>query len=228
MSSCRLLLLVLLASVLAAPGVAWGQGCPQTEESSFLCILARESKFFPDLVYTAKPLDTKEKFNLSLEKSVDVPAVLGSSLMAGVSQATDTPSGYGQGSAGYGKRFGASMATRASINFFGNFALASALHQDPRFFLTPNAGLGRSARDAARRMVVARKDDGSEGFNWSGLLGRLMAQGLANAYLSSRQQTAGDTFRRYGISVAGGVGVNFIKEYGTTLLGRLTKDRAKP
>jgi hypothetical protein len=58
--------------------------------------------------------------------------VIGTAAGAGISQARDTKTGYGQGAEGYFKRWGAGMAFAATSNMVGTFAIASVLQEDPR------------------------------------------------------------------------------------------------
>src|ERR1039458_515307 len=76
-------------------------------------VITERSLFFPDLAHSRLPLTAGEKFHLAIANSVSPAAFLGSGFSAAMGQAADSPSGYGQGGSGYGKRFGASMANRA-------------------------------------------------------------------------------------------------------------------
>lgn len=180
-------------------------------------VLEKPSLFFPDLAHSGKPLTSGEKFKLSLAKSVSPAAFLGSAVGAGFGQAADSPAGYGQGASGYGKRYGASMAKSASNNLIGTFFLSSVLHDDPRYFVMGDGSLNESVKYAFRRLVIVRKDDGGEAFNWPGVIAPLAAAGLANAYMPEAQRTVGYTFKNYGWSIATAVGVNLLKEYWPTI-----------
>ena len=79
-----------------------------------------------------------QKFKLAANNSVALSTIAAAAAGAAYGQAVNSPSGYGQGAEGYGKRFGADMARTASENLFGTFLLASALHQDPRFYVRKN------------------------------------------------------------------------------------------
>ena len=57
--------------------------------------------------------------------------------------------------------------------------------------------------------------------NWSGLLGPLLSEGLANAYWPERDRTAGQTFRRYGIDLAVRAGTNTLRQYWPSLVGKM-------
>ena len=66
---------------------------------------------------SAPPLTPKQKFGLFAKGTLDPFPVAAYAVQAGVSQASDTHSGYGQGLAGYGKRFGAALLDGTSARF---------------------------------------------------------------------------------------------------------------
>jgi len=193
-----------------------------------LRIIARRSFFYPELATSPGPLSAKEKFELFLTESISPPRILSAAADAGISQARDSLSGYGQGSAGYGLRFGSSMATGASSHFFGTFLLPSMLKQDPRYFVRGTGSFAQRVGYALRRTVLTRSDSGKEVFNWSGLLGPLAGEGLANTYLPAAEQTSGKTFQRYGIRVGFGAANNLLKEYWPTIFKNLGMRKIAP
>lgn len=190
-------------------------------------LLVQRSKMFPDLATNDQPLSSKQKLQLSVSESLSLAAFGGAVFSAGLSQARDSLPGYGQGAAGYGKRFGAAMATSASNQFFGTFLLASAFGQDPRFFVRQNLGLRQSLRYGLRRVIITRTDQGEETLNTSGLAGPLAAQGLANTYLPEAERSAARTFQRYGTSLALRTGVNVAKQCWPAIFKGLTKGKHK-
>ena len=125
-------------------------------------ILGRRSAFFPSIATSKGPLSSKQKFELFADESVSSSRFLSSAAGAGIGQARNSLAGYGQGMSGYGKRFGSSMATAASTNFFGTYVIASALHRDPRYFVTLRGGAGHRIAYALSRIVVSRTDDGRD------------------------------------------------------------------
>lgn len=197
-------------------------------------VINSRSVFFPDLAHADQPLTSGQKFKLALFSSVSPAAFLGSACGAGFGQAADTPAGYGQGASAYGQRFGASMAKRATSNLVGTYLLSSMLHDDPRFFVMGDGSLKQSIWFALRRVVVVRKDDGGEAFNWPGVVGPLAAAGLANTYMPEAQRTVGYTMESYGWSIASTAGVNLLKEYWPTITRKVLvpigmgHDPAKP
>ena len=192
-----------------------------TEQPGEAKVVNKPSFFFPDLAYNGQPLTSGGKFRLAILNSVSPAAFLGSGFAAGIGQAADSPSGYGQGAEGYGKRFGASMATGASSNLIGTYLLSSVMHDDPRYFVMGDGSLKQSIKYALRRVVIVRKDDGGETFNWPGVIAPLAAAGLANTYMPDAQRTVGYTFESYGWYLAGSAGVNLLKEYWPTITRKI-------
>jgi hypothetical protein len=188
-------------------------------------ILGKRSVFFPELAFNKGPLTTKKKLELAVDETVAPSRFLGSMFTSGIGQARNALPGYGQEWGGYGKRFGSSVASNASSHMFGTFLLPSLLHQDPRYFVKFFGSPGNRVRYAVERVVVARTDEGCETFNWSGLLGGLMAEGLANSYLPDGERTTGKTFSRFGIRVGFSALDNVVKEYWPTIFRslRITK-----
>jgi len=187
--------------------------------------LGRRSIFFPDLAASPGPLSGKQKL---AGKSLAPSRFLSSAISSGIGQARDSLSGYGQGMAGYGKRFGSSMASGASTEFFSTFLFASLFRRDPRYFVSLRGGAWHRIGYSVSRLVVGRTDAGGEGLNWPGILGPLFAEGLANSYLPVAQQTAGDTFGRYGVRLGFTAGGNVIKEYWPTIFRSLRIAKIAP
>jgi len=191
-------------------------------------VLGRRSVFFPDLAASPGPLDTKQKLELFAGKSIAPSRLITSGIGAGIGQARDSFPGYGQGLSGYGKRLGSSMATGVSTELFGTFLFASLLRRDPRYFVSLHGGPWRRIGYGVSRLVVTRTDAGTEGVNWPGMLGPLFAESLANSYLPVEEQTAGRTFRRYGVRLGFTAGTNIVKEYWPTIFRNLRIAKIAP
>jgi len=161
-------------------------------------VLQQKSRVFPDIATNAGEFGTWQKFKLAANNSVSVSTIGQALLAAGFSQAIDSASGYGQGVDGYAKRFGADMARSASDNLFGTFLIASALREDPRFYVKRGLSPKQSLKYAAQRLVYTRSDSGEQVINFDGLLGPLASEGLANTYYPKTNRGFGSTFVRYG------------------------------
>jgi hypothetical protein len=134
---------------------------------------------------------------------------------AAVSQVTQSTPRYGRDLwPAYPQRFGASVADIVSQNFWGDFVLASALHEDTRYRrigeshkLWPRVGY------AISRSIVTRTDSGKATFNWSNVLGTAMSAGLSNAYYPPASRTAAATLGNWGTDIAGSGLANLMPEF---------------
>jgi hypothetical protein len=180
---------------------------------AFFQLLQRKSVVFPDLATNVGPLSVGEKFQLAANNSVSV-ATVGTALVASTfSHAIDRPAGYGEEAGGWGKRFGADLARSASNNFFGTFLIASVTHEDPRFYVIKGLSFKQTVKYAAVRLVRTRSDDGDPVFNYSGLLGTLAGEALANTYYPDGSTGVGNTFVRFGSDMGWRFGGNILRQY---------------
>jgi hypothetical protein len=191
-------------------------------------VLGKRSVFFPELAFDKGRLDSRQKLELAVDETVAPSRFLGSAFTAGIGQARDALPGYGQGWNGYGKRIGSSVASNASSHLFGTFLLPSMLRQDPRYFVKLYGTTSQRIGYAVRRVVVTRTDSGGRAFNWSQVLGGLMAEALANSYLPDGERTTGKTFSRFGIRIGFGALDNVVKEYWPTIFRSLRISKLTP
>lgn len=117
------------------------------------------------------PLTAKQKFAVVARGSFDYVQFPWYGFLAGISQAENSEPGFGQGAAGYGKRFGSAFADGTIENFITGAILPSVLHQDPRFFQSGSGGFWRRTGYAMSRIVMTRADSGKQQFNVSEILG---------------------------------------------------------
>ena len=133
---------------------------------------------------------------------------------AAVSQSTRSAPLYGRHWNAYPKRFGASIIDIATQNFFGDFLLASAFHEDTRYTRGgPSHKLWPRIGYAISRSIVVRKDSGGETFNFANVIGTAMSAGLSNAYYPPVSRTAREAATNWGTSVAGSGLANLMPEF---------------
>ena len=193
----------------------------------FIGYVSNKSFVFPDIATSEGPLPVSARFKIFINQSISPPYILAAAFNAGVSQARNVPEAYGQGWDAYGGRFGAAMARASSTSFFSTFALASALHQDPRFFPQSHPSVWSSIKYSTVRLFVTRNDSGRDGFNTSGLVGTLAAETLANVYLPVSEQTGAKTAERFGIDLAWRFAGNMFKNYWPTIFRSMGLNRLK-
>jgi hypothetical protein len=175
--------------------------------------LQKKSLIFPDLATSQKRLSGWDKCKLAVNTSVSPSTVGAAFLGSAIGQARNAPAGYGQESGGYGKRLGADLARSASYNAFGPCLIATVAHEDPRFFVRNQLGFGQSLRYAAIRLVMTRNDAGEPVINYSGLVGSLAAETLANTYYPAGSRGVGRTFIRFSIDMATRYCGNLLRQY---------------
>ncbi len=179
----------------------------------FVQLLTRKSVVFPDLATDKGPLSSWDKFKLAANSSVSVATVGGVLLGAAYNQATDYPSGYGQGGSGFGKRFGSGMARASSDFMFGTFLIASVFHEDPRFYVKKDLSLKQAIKYSLVRVVVTRSDSGDRVVNLAGLLGPLAGEALSNTYWPKENRSVSDTLVRYVCDEGWKFGGNLMRQY---------------
>jgi hypothetical protein len=179
----------------------------------FVQLLSRKSVVFPDLATDKGPMSSWEKFELAANNSVSVSTIGAVLLGSAYGQAINSPSGYGQGGSGYGKRFGSGMARAASDNLFGTFAISSLLHEDPRFYVKHGLSFKQALKYSAVRVVFTRSDSGERVVNFAGLLGPLAGEALADTYWPKQNQGVGSTLARYAADIGWKVGGNLLRQY---------------
>ena len=143
------------------------------------------------------------------------PLTLGAGIFdGGFSHLTNSDPRYGTNSEAFAQRFGASVADIATQNFFGDFVLASAFHEDPRYFRRgPQYSKWSRFNYAVSRAVIIRTDDGGNSFNWSNVLGTAMSAGLSNAYYPPPSRTGGAMLIHFATGVAGAGFSNLAPEF---------------
>ena len=106
-------------------------------------------------------LDVNGKLRYHAEKTYSPGSIAVSGVKAGYLQMTDSPTEWGQGANGYGKRVVSSVAS-SGIRSVLAFGLDSALHQDPRYFRSDSSGIWPRTAHALRGTILTRTDSGGE------------------------------------------------------------------
>jgi hypothetical protein len=176
--------------------------------------------FYTSYVWNAAPLDTTQKYSLALRDTVDPFSFVGVSIGAGIEQAKNAFSGYGQGAQGYAKRWGALFANGRTSDLLGRAVFPSLFHQDPRYFYQGSGSTWSRAKHAVGYAFVARSDSGHLMPNYSYLLGDLCSGGISNLYYPAPSRSASLVFTNAAIGIAGRAGQNLLREF---LLQRITK-----
>jgi hypothetical protein len=150
------------------------------------------------------PLRPKQKFHLMLKSSTDPFVFAQDAVLSGIGQARNTNSGttvtvhpdgtktytrwgFGQGAAGYFKRFGASYADTADGNFWGNAVLPVLLKEDPRYYRMGDGSFSKRFLYSAKTAIWCRRDNGTWGPNYANVAGNFVSGGISNLYYPSQE-----------------------------------------
>ena len=153
----------------------------------------------------APALSSKDKFLMGARDSVSPSSMMGWFLSAGWSHLLDTSPNYGTDKGAFGQRLGAAAIRNISEDMLSTSVMASAFHEDPRYYKMGRHGhsLTQRAIYAATRVFITKSDSGRETANLSLITGNLEAAALTNAYYPARNRTAGRTMLTFGSSLGG-------------------------
>jgi hypothetical protein len=170
--------------------------------------------FYVSYIADAAPLTAKQKFKLAARTMVDPFTFVMAAGAAGIEQAQNHFSGYGQGAEGYGKRYGASYADMASGTFLGGAVFPSLLRQDPRYFYKGTGSTSSRFFYALGNALICKGDNKHWQPNYSNVLGNLAAGGLSNLYYPSQDRNgAALTLENGAIGIASTGIANLFQEF---------------
>jgi hypothetical protein len=184
--------------------------------------------FYVSYVYDAAPLTTKQKFSLAAHDTFDPTTFIGVAIGAGIQQANNSFSGYGQGAAGYGKRYGALFANGRSSDFLSHAVFPSLFHQDPRYYYQGTGSFKSRLGHAVSFAFVTRSDSGRTVPNYSYFLGDLSSGALSNLYYPAANRGASLVFTNAAIGLGGRMGQSVVREFLSKRLTRHAPGNGKP
>ncbi len=176
-------------------------------------ILGAIPNFYTSYVWNAAPLNTAQKFSLASRAAIDPMSFIGTSLGAGIEQASHAYPGYGRGLEGYGRRWGASFADEQTRELLSRAVFPSLFHQDPRYFYQGSGSTWSRIRHAVGDAFVARSDMGHLMPNYSYLLSSISAGALSNLYYPASSRGVGLVFTNAAIGMVGRAGQNLVREF---------------
>jgi hypothetical protein len=173
--------------------------------------------FYTSYTFDAAPLTAKQKFLFAVRGTFDPVSMVGVAFGAGIEQATNAYAGYGQGAAGYGKRFAAKFADGRSSDFLTHAVFPSLLHQDPRYYYLGSGSVKARLAHAVGSAFFTRTDNGLTAPNYSYFLGDFGSAALSNLYYPRANRGAGLVFTNAAVGLAGRIGGNILREFSKRL-----------
>jgi hypothetical protein len=175
--------------------------------------------FYSSYIWDAAPLSAGQKYQLALKSIADPFTFVGTGIFAAAEQWHNTFPGYGSGSEGYAKRYGAAYADEALSRMIGSAILPSLLHQDPRYFYRGTGTKKTRALYAISQAVICRGDNGRMQPNYSYVAGAFASGGLSNLYHPAGDRGIGLTLGNGFLNVGTHALDNLVREF---LLRKLT------
>jgi hypothetical protein len=157
------------------------------EKQRFLFIVPN---FYVSFIADPAPLTAGQKMRLALRTTIDPYNFVNNAINAGWDQWRNNYPGYGQGAAGYGKRFGADYGNTVTGTIIGSGLMPALLHQDPRYFYKGTGSIPSRTAYALFAIVRTKGDNGQWEPNYSALLGNVAAGVISNSYLPSGNKKA--------------------------------------
>jgi hypothetical protein len=179
------------------------------------------------------PLTAGEKFKVVARGSFDYVEYPWYGLLAGMSQAENSESGFGQGAAGYGKRYATAFADGTIENFMTSAVFPALLRQDPRFYQSGHGTFVHRLGYAMSRIFVTRTDAGGEQFNYSEIFGSAISAGISTySYHPHADRTLPNTASVWGSQVGIDTITIVVKEFWPDIRRKFSRkpqpETAKP
>jgi hypothetical protein len=133
-------------------------------------------------------------------------------ISAGFGQLTGAPA-YGSDSGAFGDRLGAAVLRQATMRFFCSSFFPMVTREDPRYYRKATGGYLGRAGWAAERAFVTQNDNGSHGFNYSNIVGHLVASSLTPLYYPAPSANTHVVMQTWATSIAGSAANNLFLEF---------------
>jgi hypothetical protein len=173
-------------------------------------------------------LDASEKFHLFTQDTIEPVTFVGAAFDSSLAHAENNDPSFGQGTAGYAKRYGAALADSVSTGFFHTYLFPVVFRQDPRYYRKLEGSAPGRLGHALSHVVVAESDSGRKTFNFSEWLGTTSSVVLSNTYHPGNSRGVGPAAQRIGVSIAWDAGFDVLREFWPEIVHRLKlpfKDR---
>jgi hypothetical protein len=188
------------------------------EKQRFLFVVPN---FYVSYVSDPAPLTAGQKMRLAFRSMIDPYQFVNTGINAGWDQWRNNNPGYGQGAAGFGKRYGADYGNVVSGTIVGAGLMPALLRQDPRYFYKGTGSIPSRTGYALFAIVRSKGDNGKWQPNYSGFLGGLAAGAISNSYLPQGDRRAignviGGSFQSFALRGIGTLEEEFLARWVTT------------
>ncbi|HEY6342621.1 MAG TPA: carboxypeptidase-like regulatory domain-containing protein [Bryobacteraceae bacterium] len=162
----------------------------------------------------AAPLTAAQKFHLGFRTLIDPEVILGNAIGAGIDQwHNNTDRQFGQGMAGYGRRFGVDFAASVTHVLIGHTLTQSVFHQDPRYFYKGTGSFRSRFLYAIGTAFVAKGDNGRWQPDYSDIVGGLAAREILSPLHSATSRPGLRAFHGFLLGFSGRASEHLLQEF---------------
>ncbi|MGO9231263.1 MAG: hypothetical protein ACLQKA_18905 [Bryobacteraceae bacterium] len=159
-----------------------------------------------------QPITAKQKVTIAFKDSFDYPVFPTAAAFAALYQIENQNPSFGQGMAGYSKRFGTAYGDQMIGNMMTEGFIPALFHQDPRYFRLGSGSKLHRTLHALEAIEVARMDSGRLTFNFSEWGGNAAAAAISNAYYPDTRDWS-DNLQRLLVACGTDAFSNVLKEF---------------
>jgi hypothetical protein len=159
------------------------------------------------------PQTVKDKFITASQDSFDYSSIFVPLAVAGYDYGRNATPEFGSGGIGYARYLWHSAVDQTSENYFVEFIIPVATHEDTRYYSLARGGFLKRTAYSLSRAVITRTDSGGRSINYSEIVGAGMAAGISNLYYPSRERSFSNTGSQWATSVGIDAVSFFVKEF---------------
>jgi hypothetical protein len=159
-----------------------------------------------------EPLTVRQKLLRNTKLIFGPVGLVSDGAAAAVAQWTNTPGPWGQGGDAYAERYASAFGI-SFVDEYSEFAIAAAIHEDPRYYPSADTSFGARLKSALKQTVIKRKDSGGPTFAYAEFGGALAGGFASTAWLPWTDNSIGDGFETAGLVMARDLGFNLVREF---------------
>jgi len=165
-------------------------------------------------------LTFRERARVYREAVINPGILIWPAIGGGILQARDYPKEWGQGTEGYGRRFGSTLG-QSVISQTIRFGVAAVDGEDPRYFMSKDRSAWGRMRHAAASSFVSYTASGRRIPAFSRFVGAYGSSFIANTWYPASVADTSHALQRGSIHLGLGAGFNLLHEFAPRFMARI-------
>lgn len=158
------------------------------------------------------PPTPREAFMVATRNSFDYSSFVFVGITSLLAEGTNAHPQLGKGVGGYWAYSWRGYVDKTDGNYWVDFIMPTALHQDERYYAMGEGGVWKRSVYASTRVLITPNFHGKNGFNTSEILGRGISQAISLSYYPSQTQTASGYAQKYAYALGRDALTNVFRE----------------